>query len=97
MDAQISFAKLKDGSWGIRSTSALVPGKSYVVPKKDGSRTVVKVSKVVWSSKGITLATIVSDRTPKPSTRHTRGPSCGCPCHHTPQVCRTCEYDECAV
>ena len=51
-----TYAKLKDDSWGVRSTVEVRPGQEVTVTTKAGLRKVEKIKKVVWSGNGIWLA-----------------------------------------
>jgi len=56
-----TFAKLRSGAWGIRSTSPLTPGERVEVRRRDGSRSAVTVDRVVWAGGGVWLAAIVPE------------------------------------
>jgi hypothetical protein len=56
---EASFAKLKDGAWGLRVTGGTpTSGQTLRVVKRDGTTVTKRVGKVVWSSRGVTLTTI---------------------------------------
>lgn len=78
--ASITWAKLKDGSWGIRSTSALRVGSSVVVARKDGTKSNVTVGKEVWSGSGVWLYSLKkagTSQTHKNPDRQLECPECG--------------------
>jgi hypothetical protein len=50
-----TFAKLKDGSWGVRSEVELTSGSSVTVKKRDGSRSTATVGRLVWAGDGAWL------------------------------------------
>ena len=54
----ISYAKLRDGSWGIRSTEKVTIGQTVTVTKKDGSLAVEKIAKIVWEGNGVWLCAV---------------------------------------
>lgn len=56
-----TYTKLKDGSWGIRSTVKLTKGGQVSVTKKDGSIKTETVKAILWTGDGITLASIGSN------------------------------------
>lgn len=51
----ITWNKLRDGSWGLRSEAALTEGESVLVSRKDGSRSKATVGRRVWSGNGVWL------------------------------------------
>jgi hypothetical protein len=75
--ASITYAKLKDGSWGIRADgTALTVGQIVTVTKKSGETKSETVARVLWTGDGITLAAIVpSTPTPSSSANTTRAAS----------------------
>jgi hypothetical protein len=52
-----TWTKLKDGSWGLRSTSPLNEGATVIVSKRDGTTSSVFVGSKVWSGEGVYLYT----------------------------------------
>lgn len=74
-----SFAKLKDGSWGLRYSGAGVgvpsSGLAVQVSKRDGSMTTVIVDAVLWRGMDrdgktpVALCTVRSDKTPSNTTQ----------------------------
>jgi hypothetical protein len=69
--AKVSFAKLRDGSWGVRIEGGLSPqetiGKEVIVKKRDGSTSTVVVGTKVWGNDEVTLYTIASSASSKSS------------------------------
>jgi hypothetical protein len=54
-----SFAKLRDGSWGIRGpVDQVVTGSVVMVVKKNGQVVPCLVDHVLWSNTEVALATI---------------------------------------
>ncbi len=66
-----NYAKLNDGSWGIRSDEKLAVGQCITVAKRDGTSKSEMVTRVVTSGAGYSLATIRSSaaRSPRATTR----------------------------
>lgn len=60
MTINATYAKLRSGDWGIRSTAALRAGDSIAVTKRDGSTKTETVAKIVFTGGGVTLAAIAS-------------------------------------
>lgn len=57
-----TYAKLRDGSWGIRwEGTSLKAGAKVLVERRDGSRQIHTVGRVVFRGNGICLATIARD------------------------------------
>ncbi len=53
-----TYTKLRDGSWGIRSTETIRVGQTVLVAKRDGSTKSETVGAIVWTGNGVTLASI---------------------------------------
>lgn len=53
-----TFAKLRDGSWGLRVKGQVSSGQSVTVTKKSGGSEVKTVGRVLWSGDGVSLCTI---------------------------------------
>lgn len=53
-----TYTKLKSGSWGIRSTTALAEGDSVTVTKRDGGQKVEIVDKIVRCGDGVWIAAV---------------------------------------
>jgi hypothetical protein len=53
-----TYARLKDETWGIRSTKPISKGDRVTVQKKDGTFKTETVGQIVWKGNGIHLATI---------------------------------------
>lgn len=71
-----NYAKLNDGSWGIRSDKKLTVGQILTVTKRDGTSKSETVSRVVTSGVGYSIATIRSSANASPSyaSRRTSSP-----------------------
>jgi hypothetical protein len=66
-----TFTKLRSGQWGLRgSQSALQPGATIGVAKRDGSTKECVVGRVIWTKDGIALATISASGCRVPSNPH---------------------------
>ena len=63
--ASITYAKLRDGTWGIRAEGTVRAGETVTVRKKDGPTKTETVGKVLWEGEGVTLASIGSSNTGK--------------------------------
>lgn len=59
-----TYTKLRNGSWGVRVEGPAKAGDTVTVTKKSGETATEKISKVVWTGKGISLCSIEA-RTPK--------------------------------
>lgn len=51
----ITFTKLRDETWGLRSTTNLPFGQTVVVEKKDGTTSTAVVGEKVWAGNGVVL------------------------------------------
>lgn len=97
----ISYTKLKNGNWGIRSTESIREGQSVTVTKKDGSTKSETVDKIIWNNNGVWLASL--RRAPQPAQGRRRDPDapgrngmmpgCGA-CRSLGRMCKQCEFDE---
>lgn len=56
--SKITYTKLRDGSWGIRSTEELNPRSIVYVTKKSGEEKAETVGTLVWSGNGVWLYTV---------------------------------------
>lgn len=59
-----SFAKLNDGSWGIRVYGSVAIGDRVQVTKKDNTTSLQTVVRVVWTGNGVSLCEIASAAKP---------------------------------
>lgn len=59
---EATFAKMRDGSWGVRVQGQVEPGDTVLVTRKDGRKVPVTIESVVWTGGGITLAKIPQTR-----------------------------------
>ncbi len=61
--AKITWAKLRDGSWGLRSSTPLSEGAVVTVTKRSGETSQATVGGEVWSApdKGVYLYRLASD------------------------------------
>ncbi len=70
-----NYAKLNDGSWGIRSDKKLVVGQCIIVAKRDGTSKSETVSRVVTSGADYCIASIRSSAaSPSYASRRTSSP-----------------------
>ena len=49
----VTWTKLKNGEWGLRSTGALIEGEVVVVSRANGSRSNAMVGRRVWAGNGV--------------------------------------------
>lgn len=61
-----NWAKLKDGSWGVRTESGVKAGATIQVQKKSGEVQTVTVAKVLWHDDKNALCSILP--TPRPAS-----------------------------
>jgi hypothetical protein len=92
-----TYTKLRDGSWGIRTTEAVTAGQTVTVTKKGGETKQETVGRVLWTGDGITLATVV-ETAARPGKGRSRGTWTGCSCgsveeYERPGDCFTCRHD----
>ena len=63
-----SWARLRDGSWGLRIEGAgLRAGDRVRARRKDGSDSIETIDRIVWTGEGVTVASVVASA--KPATR----------------------------
>jgi hypothetical protein len=55
-----TWTKLKNGDWGLRISGGapVRPGMTVVAVSRDGRKSDVAVSRVVWSGNGVTIAAV---------------------------------------
>lgn len=63
-----TYTKLRDGSWGIRSTTRVTEGGSVTVTKRDGTSKEERVGKVLFSKDGVWVAAIATAGRPAASS-----------------------------
>lgn len=87
-----TYAKLKNGNWGVRARGQLVPGSQVQVATKAGAIKSETIMRVVWTGpdritgETISLCTIVP-----PARRHPQARlKCGCTCPDCRNGCQ-CE------
>jgi hypothetical protein len=73
----VTYSKLKDGTWGLRSTESLKEGSTVVVAKRDGSSKNEHVGREVGKGQGWALYTISAAATSNAKSRNWR--PCGYP------------------
>ena len=63
-----SWARLRDGSWGLRIEGAgLRAGDRVRARRKDGSDSIETIGRIAWTGEGVTVASVVASA--KPATR----------------------------
>lgn len=78
-----SYAKLRDGTWGVRIEGTAKPGDVVKVTTKAGVEKQETVKAVVWSDKGVSLCSIeprARDRAPSDRTQYAGGRARGYKC-----------------
>ena len=78
--ATATYAKLSNGSWGVRIVGKVPLGGAIRVAKKDGTTKVEYVTKLVWTKDDISLCEIAPSASPVRSASKCR---CG-------QMCPRC-------
>ncbi len=75
-----TYTKLKNGSWGVRSTTPVAPGDNVLVTKRDQTTKLEIIDHVVWTGEGVWIAafrsstkTPAQDRARTPGSRRRRG------------------------
>lgn len=90
---QASYAKLRNGGWGVRiEGNRPERGEGVTVTKRDGRTKNETIGRVLWSGDGVHLCTIDRDEDDRPRGRRHNDddgcPSCGeeeaweCGCSH---------------
>lgn len=73
-----TYAKLQNGSWGLRSTGAIAPGQQVQVSTRDGRVKTETVGRIVWQSNGVTVASTArgeaQEATARPLTQVAQAP-----------------------
>lgn len=99
-----TYAKLRDGSWGVRTTGCeRLAGDVVTVTKRSGEAKTETLGSLVWSGDGVSLWRIAARAisTRSISTRSSdarRGTWTGCPCgsieeYSRPSDCWTCQHE----
>jgi hypothetical protein len=65
-----TYTKLKDGSWGVRTTVTVVSGAIVQVKKKDGTARHERIARVLWKGNGVSLCAIVASASTSKGTRY---------------------------
>lgn len=90
----ITYTKLRDGSWGVRSTEALQVGQVVQVNKASGEVKQETIRGLVWTGNGVWLCSI-EPRVVQAPARPAR-PSNWRPCGYpgcSPNYCDECDGD----
>lgn len=82
-----TFAKLRTGAWGIRTTKAVAEGDRVQVTKKDGSTKIETVQKIIWTDG--TAVWLCAIGTPAAKSNRRQFVPCGYP------GCNASQCDEC--
>ena len=97
----ITYTKLKNGNWGVRSSEKICDGQVVRVTKKDGSVKDETIDKVVWEGNGVWLAALRRAERPtygrrqRPDIPGRNGMMPGCSdCRNLGRMCKQCEFDE---
>jgi hypothetical protein len=53
-----TYAKLRDGSWGVKVPGKATAGQTVTVEKKSGERRTERIARVLWSGDGVSLCSI---------------------------------------
>lgn len=89
----ITYTRLRDQSWGLRSTIALQAGQSVTVARRDGTSKTETVGGPVWAGQGVFLYTITAQTSSPRRTaprRQAHWEPCGYPgCNQT--YCDQCD------
>lgn len=101
-----TYAKLKNGNWGVRVVGSACEGQSVTVAKKSGETKIETIGKIVWSGNGVSLCAIsTGERTGSYSSigarrnvRMARTNWTGCSCGSIeglprPSDCASCQHD----
>jgi hypothetical protein len=94
----ITYTKLKNGNWGVRSTEAIKSGQTITVRKKSGDTKIETIDKIVWSGDGVWLAAVTMAKAANGARRTSRGQRTGCSCgsiEDTPRKsdCASCRFE----
>lgn len=86
-----TYAKLKDGSWGVKVEGAAIVGQSIIVTKKSGETKSEKVSRILWTDGKTTLCAITQSANGHSSgSRPGKCSECGTPCNPKYRYCYSC-------
>lgn len=74
-----SYAKLRDGSWGLNVTTSRtpLPGAVIIVTKRDGTTKSEYIGQILWSGEGRFLCTIERNDAPRSASRSGFGRGAG--------------------
>jgi hypothetical protein len=98
-----TWAKLRDGSWGVRLTSVGSPGDQVTVRKKSGQTSKVTLGRLIWTDRSVWLFTVGTGGSSgssgsSGSRSHSHGRWTGCSCGSIEDEprdsdCASCRYD----
>lgn len=67
-----TYAKLRDGSWGLRIVGKAVEGAKVTVKKKNGTENEAVVGTILYTENGVSLATIQEKPRQRSNSRSNR-------------------------
>lgn len=94
--AMATYSKLRDGSWGLRG-SDLVEGQQVTVTRRDGTRRIEYVGRILWRGDGVALATMRAADARRPGRSrgcHTDG-ECSSMCSPSTCLCGNGSWFSC--
>jgi hypothetical protein len=62
---KVTFTRLNNGHWGLRSDAPLSEGSTVAVTKRDGSMSDATVGRLLWQGDGVHLYASVLARAPR--------------------------------
>ena len=95
-----TYAKLKNGDWGVRVQGVTTVGATVQVTKRDGSSKTETIAKVLWSGEGISLCAIRPTAVSRPIVSRATSRSAGwhgngcAACRAAGDWCAQCAFDE---
>jgi hypothetical protein len=102
---QATYTKLRTGAWGVKLTGCqadgFTPGYTIEVVKRDGSRKIERIDRVVWKGEGVMICAIAATQRPARTSGYGGsgyGRRTGCRCGSIEDMprdsdCRQCRYD----
>ncbi len=83
----VTYTQLRDGSWGVRSDTAVSAGQSVTVKKKTGETKQESIKAVVWTDNKVWLCSIAGNKA--------RSSGCSCDQSCCRPRCRCESYCKC--
>lgn len=81
-----TYAKLRDGSWGVRVAGEVMAGALVTVVKKSGETKQERIAKVLFSGDGVSICSIATGGNARPA-RLRRGCGCNADCCDSRCLC----------